>query len=194
MNIQSCWPTKDIGTYLLKLTYLRKACGWEFQVTYMKWRKLCPLVHNWIIFLIIKSIDQVAPFSKSYFTFLYLFNTGSKNWTTYHHLRDFNSETFFTRDDDFAFYDSSVFSFSDQAATNMVSSQKNIAVWGEECSTVCKDNCEAHPICRLCRPCISTKLRNSLLKAHREYLHQGDFRRLYPPAMVSIRAFLNFPV
>ncbi|KAL0878686.1 hypothetical protein ABMA27_003741 [Loxostege sticticalis] len=72
---------------------------------------------------------------------------------------------------------------SDQAATNMVSSQKNIAVWGEECSTVCKDNCEARLLCRLCRPCISTKLRNSLLKAHREYLHQGDFRRLYPPAM-----------
>lgn len=67
MNIQSCWPTKDIGTYLLKLTYLRKACGWEFQVTYMKWRKLCPLVHNWIHFLIIKSIDQEAPFSNSWF-------------------------------------------------------------------------------------------------------------------------------
>ncbi|XP_063828811.1 probable tubulin polyglutamylase ttll-15 [Ostrinia nubilalis] len=72
---------------------------------------------------------------------------------------------------------------SDQAAANMVSSQKNIAVWGDECSTVCKDNCESLPVCALCKPCISSKLRNSLLKAHGEYLHQGDFRRLFPPAM-----------
>ncbi|KAM3958815.1 tubulin tyrosine ligase-like 15 isoform 2-T2 [Aphomia sociella] len=67
---------------------------------------------------------------------------------------------------------------------NMVSSQKNIAVWGEECSTVCKDNCESHSVCGLCKPCINSKLRNSLLRAHREYLHRGDYGRIFPPPLV----------
>ncbi|XP_030034757.2 probable tubulin polyglutamylase ttll-15 [Manduca sexta] len=66
-------------------------------------------------------------------------------------------------------------------AQNMVSTQKNIAVWGEQCSTVCKENCDSHELCELCRPCLNTKLRNSFLKAHREHLHKGDFRRLFPP-------------
>ncbi|XP_059046676.1 probable tubulin polyglutamylase ttll-15 [Achroia grisella] len=69
------------------------------------------------------------------------------------------------------------------AAQNMVSSQKNIAVWGNECTKLCKDNCESHTICGLCRPCMNNKLKNSLLRAYKEYLHRGDFGRIFPPAL-----------
>lgn len=71
----------------------------------------------------------------------------------------------------------------------MVSSQKNIAVWGNECSTICKEDCSVSEICALCRPCISSRMRNSLFSAHREFLHRGDFRRLFPPLMVCIDMF-----
>ncbi|XP_011566577.3 probable tubulin polyglutamylase ttll-15 [Plutella xylostella] len=70
------------------------------------------------------------------------------------------------------------------AAVNMVAAQKNIAVFGNECSTICKDRCDdVDHVCGLCRPCLSSRMRGSLLKAHREFLHKGDFRRLFPPAM-----------
>ncbi|KAL4715788.1 hypothetical protein ACJJTC_006367 [Scirpophaga incertulas] len=68
-------------------------------------------------------------------------------------------------------------------AASMVASQKNIAVWGTECSTMCRDNCNAVDICSLCKPCLTHKLKNSLLRAHKEFLHQGDFRRLFPTPM-----------
>ncbi|CAH2041633.1 unnamed protein product, partial [Iphiclides podalirius] len=68
-------------------------------------------------------------------------------------------------------------------AENMVSSQKNIAVWSDECRTKCRDQCEETPVCGLCKPCLSVELKRSLLKAHREYLHKGDFKRLFPPSM-----------
>ncbi|KPI90922.1 Tubulin polyglutamylase ttll6 [Papilio xuthus] len=70
-------------------------------------------------------------------------------------------------------------------AENMVSAQKNIAVWSDECSTKCRDRCEISPVCGLCRPCLGAKLRKSLLKAHKEFLHKGDFKRLFPPEMVQ---------
>ncbi|XP_060804221.1 probable tubulin polyglutamylase ttll-15 [Amyelois transitella] len=68
------------------------------------------------------------------------------------------------------------------ASQNMMSSQKNIAVWGEECSNSCKDNCD-QIVCGLCKPCLSHKLRSSLLRANAEHLHRGDFGRIFPPAM-----------
>ncbi|KPJ14008.1 Tubulin polyglutamylase TTLL6 [Papilio machaon] len=70
-------------------------------------------------------------------------------------------------------------------AENMVSAQKNIAVWSDECSTKCRDRCEISPVCGLCRPCLGAKLRKSLLKAHKEFLHKGDFKRLFPPEMIQ---------
>ncbi|XP_045500000.1 probable tubulin polyglutamylase ttll-15 [Colias croceus] len=73
---------------------------------------------------------------------------------------------------------------SDQTAVqNMISAQKNIAVYSKECSTTCKDNCDATSACALCKPCLNNKLKNALLTAHREHIHKGDFRRLFPPAM-----------
>lgn len=67
----------------------------------------------------------------------------------------------------------------------MISAQKNIAVYSEECSTICKENCEATSVCALCKPCLTPTLKKALLEAHKENLHKGDFRRLYPPTMVS---------
>ncbi|OWR51325.1 hypothetical protein KGM_202721 [Danaus plexippus plexippus] len=72
---------------------------------------------------------------------------------------------------------------TDNNVRNMMSSQKNIAVYSEECNSICRDDCAVLDICKLCRPCLSTRLRSNLLNAHRENLHQGDFRRLFPPAM-----------
>nr|XP_037873139.1 probable tubulin polyglutamylase ttll-15 isoform X2 [Bombyx mori] len=82
-------------------------------------------------------------------------------------------------------------SLGDSAAQNMVSSQKNIAVWGEICTTTCRDNCHMNLICELCRPCLSARLRSVFLKAHKEFLHKGDFRRLFPPPMGSCLAVFS---
>ncbi|KAI8432011.1 hypothetical protein MSG28_004540 [Choristoneura fumiferana] len=71
------------------------------------------------------------------------------------------------------------------AAKNMVTADKNLAVWGHECDTFCKGNCESSLlICKLCRPCIDPDLKSSLKRAHKEFLHRGDFRRLAPPPML----------
>ncbi|XP_053608803.1 probable tubulin polyglutamylase ttll-15 [Plodia interpunctella] len=67
-------------------------------------------------------------------------------------------------------------------AQNMVSAQKNIAVWSEACNNVCRDNCDEF-VCGLCKPCIKPELRESLLRAYAEHVHRGDFGRIFPPAM-----------
>ncbi|XP_022827125.1 tubulin polyglutamylase TTLL7 isoform X2 [Spodoptera litura] len=81
-----------------------------------------------------------------------------------------------------------------KAAEDMVSAEKNIAVYGDECRTLCKDSCEVSDLCRLCKPCLTVKLKKTLLAAYREFLHRGDFRRLIPPPMVpnqDIKAVLE---
>lgn len=78
-----------------------------------------------------------------------------------------------------------LFSSEDPRTKNMISSLKNIAVYSEECSSVCKDSCDASDVCNLCRHCLSPKLRSSMLNAYSEHLWKGDFRRLFPPATVS---------
>ncbi|XP_022114614.2 probable tubulin polyglutamylase ttll-15 [Pieris rapae] len=72
---------------------------------------------------------------------------------------------------------------SNRTVKNMISAQKNVAVFSKECNTICKDNCEATSVCVLCKPCLTPKLEKALLKAHTENLHKGDFRRLFPPTM-----------
>ncbi|KAH9645072.1 hypothetical protein HF086_005617 [Spodoptera exigua] len=71
-----------------------------------------------------------------------------------------------------------------KAAEDMLSAEKNIAVYGDECRTLCKDSCEVSDLCRLCKPCLTAKLKKTLLAAYSEFLHRGDFRRLIPPPMV----------
>uniref|UniRef100_A0A2A4JIW4 Uncharacterized protein n=1 Tax=Heliothis virescens TaxID=7102 RepID=A0A2A4JIW4_HELVI len=79
---------------------------------------------------------------------------------------------------------------STKYAESMISAQKNIAVFGEECKTICTDNCAALELCSLCKPCLNAKLRKSLLDAYGEFLHKGDFRRLVPPPMVPNKVTL----
>ncbi|XP_075976702.1 tubulin tyrosine ligase-like 15 [Anticarsia gemmatalis] len=77
--------------------------------------------------------------------------------------------------------------FSDPtAASNMVSAQKNIAVFGDQCSTECREDCERIELCKLCKQCLSKSMRTALLRAHSEFLHRGDFRRLIPPPMEKV--------
>ncbi|CAK1542953.1 unnamed protein product [Leptosia nina] len=78
---------------------------------------------------------------------------------------------------------SSIRDISNNTVQNMLSSQKNIAVYSKQCSTVCKETCEAISVCALCKPCLTPQLKKALLKAHMENLHKGDFRRLFPPTM-----------
>ncbi|GBP58034.1 hypothetical protein EVAR_39750_1 [Eumeta japonica] len=77
---------------------------------------------------------------------------------------------------------------TDAASVNMISSDKNIAAWGLECNTVCRD-CECAPACALCWPCLPAGLQRNLRRAHYEFLHRADFRRLYPPAMASFSVY-----
>lgn len=78
---------------------------------------------------------------------------------------------------------------SDEAARSMVSAQKNIAVYSAECARAC--DCGTRAACALCADarlrdarCGGARLRDALLAAHAEHLRRGDFRRLFPPAMV----------
>ncbi|KAJ8720067.1 hypothetical protein PYW07_012110 [Mythimna separata] len=70
-----------------------------------------------------------------------------------------------------------------EATKNMVSAEKNIAVFGDLCRTTCLQNCDAPDLCSLCKPCLTDKLKRNLLTAHTEFLHKGDFRRIFPPPM-----------
>ncbi|CAB3227814.1 unnamed protein product [Arctia plantaginis] len=78
------------------------------------------------------------------------------------------------------------------AAKDMISSYKNIAVFGDQCATICKDDCNVLPQCNLCKPCLGNELKNSLLKAHAEFLHRGDFRRLVPLPMSQVKDINEF--
>ncbi|CAD0197651.1 unnamed protein product [Chrysodeixis includens] len=68
-------------------------------------------------------------------------------------------------------------------AKTMVGTMKNIAVFGDVCSTKCKDSCEADLLCRLCKPCLDPSFKKDLLAAYNEHMDRGDYRRLVPPAL-----------
>lgn len=62
----------------------------------------------------------------------------------------------------------------------MVSSDKNIAVLAEHCSSEkCAESCEL-PECELCRPCLSSQDISDLHTAYREHIHRGDTKRIFP--------------
>ncbi|XP_050677697.1 probable tubulin polyglutamylase ttll-15 isoform X2 [Leptidea sinapis] len=69
---------------------------------------------------------------------------------------------------------------NDTNVQNMLSAQKNIAVYSDECSTICRESCHALLICELCKPCLTNKMKRALLSAYREHLHRADFARLFP--------------
>lgn len=68
----------------------------------------------------------------------------------------------------------------------MLSADKNIAVYPEECnSDLCLSSCVS-PSCQLCNHCLSAETRRQLLAAYREHVNRGDCRRIFPPSTVSM--------
>lgn len=67
----------------------------------------------------------------------------------------------------------------------MLSSDKNVAVFAEECaSEKCTASCELDE-CALCRPCLSTQDISDLHKAYREHMNRGDTKRIFPVPMTT---------
>lgn len=74
--------------------------------------------------------------------------------------------------------------FSSKQEQEMIVSDKNIAVYPDECnSMLCKESCIS-PICQLCKPCLSYDTKEYLVEAYREHLDRGDCKRIFPPTMV----------
>lgn len=62
----------------------------------------------------------------------------------------------------------------------MISTDKNIAVFADECADPkCAESCES-PECELCRPCLSTQDISDLHMAYREHVNRGDTKRIFP--------------
>lgn len=61
-----------------------------------------------------------------------------------------------------------------------MSSDKNIAVFADDCtSDECSISCESLK-CQLCRPCLSHKDITNLHIAYREHINRGDTKRIFP--------------
>lgn len=70
-------------------------------------------------------------------------------------------------------------------AEQMVSSDKNIAVFAKQCaSEKCAESCESVE-CELCRTCLSAQDITDLHTAYREHIHRGDTKRIFPAPMVQ---------
>lgn len=68
----------------------------------------------------------------------------------------------------------------------MLTAEKNLVVFPEECSSeICKNNCMS-PICLLCKPCLSAETKNNLKLAYREYISRQDCKRIFPPPLVTL--------
>lgn len=67
----------------------------------------------------------------------------------------------------------------------MMSSDKNIVVFAEQCaSEKCAGSCESTE-CELCRPCLSSQDIRDLHTAYREHIHRGDTKRIFPVPIIS---------
>lgn len=65
---------------------------------------------------------------------------------------------------------------------DMLVSDKNIAVYAEECASIkCKESC-VPIICQLCKPCLSFDSKNYIINAYKEHLNKGDCKRIFPPS------------
>lgn len=67
----------------------------------------------------------------------------------------------------------------------MISADKNIVVFAEQCSQpACLESCV--PIqCDLCLPCLSVDERAILHVAYREHTRKGNTKRIFPPPIVD---------
>ncbi|XP_023027613.2 tubulin tyrosine ligase-like 15 isoform X1 [Leptinotarsa decemlineata] len=65
----------------------------------------------------------------------------------------------------------------------MIVSDKNLATFPKECSSIlCQTSCVSTD-CHLCRPCLSPETRKYLVQAFKEHLNKGDCKRIFPPPM-----------
>lgn len=65
----------------------------------------------------------------------------------------------------------------------MLSSDKSIAVFADQCAKPkCAESCES-PECELCRPCLSTQDISDLHMAYREHIYRGDTKRIFPQSI-----------
>lgn len=70
----------------------------------------------------------------------------------------------------------------------METSEKNIMVLPNLCSSaLCRNNCDDLD-CRLCKACLAEnkELEQDLREAHKEHINRGDCKRIFPPTMVRL--------
>lgn len=73
----------------------------------------------------------------------------------------------------------------------MLSSDKNIAVFADQCADPkCAESCES-PECELCRPCLSAQDISDLHTAYREHVNRGDTKRIFPKSIDASGLHLN---
>lgn len=62
----------------------------------------------------------------------------------------------------------------------MMSADKNIAVFANQCASAeCAESCEL-PECGVCRPCLTAQDITDLHTAYREHMNRGDTKRIFP--------------
>lgn len=74
----------------------------------------------------------------------------------------------------------------------MISADKNIVVYAEQCSQpACLESCM--PIqCELCLPCLTNDDRNILHDAYREHTRKGNTKRIFPPPIINKKLDENY--
>lgn len=69
----------------------------------------------------------------------------------------------------------------------MLTADKNLAVFPEECSSeMCANSCVS-PVCQVCKTCLNSNARKYLIQAYREYINRQDCKRIFPPQMVIVQ-------
>lgn len=69
----------------------------------------------------------------------------------------------------------------------MLSSDRNIFVSGDEClQKKCLYSCDTME-CRMCRRCMTMADKRELHIAYREHMRRGDMKRIYPIPMVCLK-------
>ncbi|KRT81500.1 hypothetical protein AMK59_5558, partial [Oryctes borbonicus] len=68
----------------------------------------------------------------------------------------------------------------------MESSDKNIVVYPEECSSnLCRSSCLPDN-CHFCKNCLTDENKLDFLRAHNEHLNRGDCKRIFPPPINNV--------
>jgi hypothetical protein len=66
----------------------------------------------------------------------------------------------------------------------------DLAVGSENCLMKCKNSCDSIE-CQTCVKCMNLQQKEDATKAYKEQMNLGDFRRVFPPANVSLNLTLR---